>query len=194
MKLLRRHLLPDPFDPLGQYPDRYRVQTRTRAFLVLAHAEVESFLEDWAKDLAKTAEKAWATKKRFARPLAYLVGTSERLHVAKDSTDSDIESRMEKLIGEVFPAYYKSVNENNGVKEANVLTLFGPLGVPVSAFGSILLPELNTFGKDRGDHAHKTSAVAFMLDPQTEYDRATRLLGELKGFDAWLTEHKTRIR
>src|SRR5450756_2042674 len=43
--LLRRHFLPSGFDALGQYHRPTQVQSRTRAFLVLSHAEVESYLE-----------------------------------------------------------------------------------------------------------------------------------------------------
>ena len=56
---LRRQFLPTAFDPLGNYPKPLRVQAQTRAFLVLSHAELESFLEEWAKDIAQAAEGLW---------------------------------------------------------------------------------------------------------------------------------------
>jgi len=56
---LRKQFLPDPFHPLGQYADAARVQAHTRAFLVLSHAEIESYLEGWAKEIARAAERVW---------------------------------------------------------------------------------------------------------------------------------------
>jgi hypothetical protein len=49
ISVLRDQFLPDVFDPLGVYPNPTRVQAHTRAFLVLSHAEIEAYLEDWAK-------------------------------------------------------------------------------------------------------------------------------------------------
>jgi hypothetical protein len=46
---LRDIFLPKEFDPTGSYEDDQR--TRTIAFRLLAHAEIESFLEDRAKAL-----------------------------------------------------------------------------------------------------------------------------------------------
>ncbi|MCA9608100.1 MAG: hypothetical protein KC619_20970, partial [Myxococcales bacterium] len=92
--------------------------------------------------------------------------------------------------------YYKLVKDNNGIKAANLVGLFGPLGVPNSAYGTILVPELESFGKRRGDHAHASSTVVLsnVLDPQTEHQRSLRVVKELGTLDQWLVEHKRKVR
>src|SRR5262245_43213452 len=75
IETLRAQFLPDPFDPLGQYADAQRVQAYTRAFLVLSHAEVESYLEEWAKEIARASEVIWTTSARMTTPLAFLLAT-----------------------------------------------------------------------------------------------------------------------
>ncbi|MCA9607412.1 MAG: hypothetical protein KC619_17520, partial [Myxococcales bacterium] len=95
---LRKELLPDPFDPLGNYADP-SVRTRTRGFLLLAHASVETFLEEWARDIAKKAEKVWNTDGRITRPLAFLLCTmTEQMAVARDVSGSDTSDKMKDAV------------------------------------------------------------------------------------------------
>jgi hypothetical protein len=54
---LRTIFLPTPFDPTGIYPAEQA--TRTLGFRLLVHAEIESFLEERARDLARAALDAW---------------------------------------------------------------------------------------------------------------------------------------
>jgi hypothetical protein len=196
---LRGHFLPDPFDPLGHYADAKRVQAHTRAFLVLGHAEIETFLEEWAKEIARACEQVWTTANKTTSPFTYLVATlSERIAVPDSlsgGTGKDSPTRLSEASIKLFQRYYKGVKDNHGVKEQNVLALLGPLGVPASALGSTLLPNLNSLGTLRGEHAHQSArAVQSVLDPETEHGRVMRLIGELQALDAWLVRYRRQIR
>jgi hypothetical protein len=81
------------------------------------------------------------------------------------------------------------------VKEMNVLRLFDPLGVPATAYGATLLPNLESLGDLRGVHAHTSSkTVTSVLDPETEYKRISTVLTELDSFEQWLTAYRRTIR
>jgi hypothetical protein len=196
---LRRSFLPDPFDPLGNYPDPDRVQLQARGFLVLSHAAVETYLEDWAKDIAKAAEAVWIKRQRVAPPLAYLVGSlGERAKTVESlalAGGKDSRNRFADVVLKLFPAFYKRVNENNGIKEKNVLKLFDPLGIEAAAFTATLLPNLDTLGKRRGEHAHYSNrAVKTPLDPETEYQHLQNVLLDLATLEQWLTTYRRSIR
>ncbi len=192
-KRLRRELLPDTFDPLGAYPQR--VQIRTRAFLLLAHAAVESHLEEEAKRIARKSQNVWIEKRRITRPLAFLLASSMKPFGIPTSTGERTPERLiEKAVVQAFEKYFKSIKNNNGLKEQNVMTLFGPIGVESSMFGSMLLPGLESFGEARGTHAHLGAAVVNHLDPQTEHDRFFFLIRELEAFDIALREYEKKIR
>lgn len=199
IEALRRTLLPNPFNPIGVYKHQARVQTETRAFLVLSHAEIETFLEDWAKDIARAAEIVWSRQQRVTTPLAFLIANvadrvKETNSLAAGSA-KDSQQRFADIVSEIFPAYYKRIKDNNGVKERNVLRLFDPIGVAGSAFGSTLLPALNSFGSARGEHAHYSrKAVTSVLDPLSEYNRVRSILTELKSLDQWLSKYRRRVR
>ena len=196
---MRKHFLPDPFHPLGTYRRPARVQAHTRAFLVLSHAEVESYLEEWAKDVMRASQDAWTTSRRITAPLAYLLSSSDsRLRIPgtfAEVRSSDTHDRLVETCTKLFQTYYEMIGANHGVKERNLLDLFGPLGVPEHALGTTLLPNLEDFGKRRGVHAHRSvRSVASTLDPETEHKRVVELLTDLLPLDGWLVACKRRLR
>src|SRR5437667_1494060 len=138
IETLRRELLPNPFDPVGQYPNQSRVQLLTRSFLVLSHAEIETFLEESAKHLARACEDVWNRRNRVTTPLAFLVGSvgDRSPEKGKLSTPGmkDSHGRLADIISKLFREYYKRIKDNHGIKELNVLHLFDPLGVPAAAY------------------------------------------------------------
>lgn len=199
IRRLRQLFLPDPFDPLGVYADSARVQAHTRAFLVLSHAEFESYFESWAKELAAASELVWKKFRRVTPPLAFLLSwNQERLAPPASfaaAMTADSVQRLEELVKKLFTTFYTRIVDNHGVKEANVLALFGPLGVPASAFSPTLLPNLDTLGSKRGVHAHHSAKVVVsVLDPETEFSSIQQLLLDLAVFDQWLTTYRKRIR
>lgn len=196
--MLRRHFLPAAFDPLGSYANSIRVQARTRAFLVLSHAEIEIYLEEWAKDIARTAETLWTTSKRVTTPLAFLLATvADRVGIPQtlQGSSKDSPQRLEDAATSLFEKYYKQIRDNHGIKEKNVLSLLAPLGVPATALGTTLLPDLDTLGTIRGKHAHGSArSVQSVLDPETEYNRIKDLLRELVVLDQWFVRCKRSTR
>jgi hypothetical protein len=71
---LRLHLLPDPFDPTGSYPNEGEIRTKTLAFRLLCHAELESYLEDRAIGIAKATWTAWEKKRFVSATTVHLLG------------------------------------------------------------------------------------------------------------------------
>jgi HEPN superfamily RiboL-PSP-like protein len=196
---LRKLFLPDPFDPLGSYPNTRRVQAHTRAFLVLSHAEFETYFEEWAKEVARASETIWTKSQRVTTPLAFLLSWSEERLVPPETLSSpgahDSTQELREIVAKLFPTFYKRIKDNHGVKERNVLSLFGPLGVPLTAFAPTLLPNLDALGTQRGVHAHQSAkAVVSVLDPETEYKRVEKLLLDAAVFDQWIVAYKIKIR
>ena len=189
---LRKQFLPEPFDPLGSYQNGGAVRTNTRAFLVLSHAEVETYVEEWAKEIARASEEVWKTKGKVTTPLAYLFATLvQQLSDSSRDPPADLSAACVRM----FQSFYKRIKDNHGIKEDNVLGLYSPLGIPAAAMGSTLLPNLNSFGDLRGAHAHHSGrAVQNALDPETEFNNLAGILEDLKAFDLWLSSYKRKIR
>jgi hypothetical protein len=183
-------LLPQPFDPLGNYAEREAVQTKTKGFVILAHAEIEAYLEGSAKDVIHYSEIKWKTNGRIAQPLVLLLAYSQKNpepSFGKKGVLADPLGKFHKHCEKVIADHYKAISDNNGVKEHNVLKMFCPLGLAHSDLSATLLPLLDSFGSLRGVHAHDPiKSVAQILDPETEYKAVGNVLQELKSLDAWV--------
>jgi hypothetical protein len=196
---LRKFLLPTKFDSLGQYARPRLTQARTRAFLVLSHAELESFFEQWAKEIARKSEEIWENNRRMTQPLAALMATTENHVVVNDKQTLDpqdmITAQVDRFVQQRYEAYYKIIKDNHGIKEINLMRLLTPLGIPGSVFGSTLLLSLNSFGSSRGLHGHNSvRSIQSVLDPEIEYDRAKSLATDLKALDNWLVQYRKKLR
>ncbi len=71
---LKKQFLPK-ISPTGLYSDRHLV--RTLAYRVLAHAEIESYLEERAWEVVQNAKTAWDTTGKTTRTLICLLGFSD---------------------------------------------------------------------------------------------------------------------
>ena len=171
----------------------------TRAFLVLCHAEIETYLEEWAKEIARSSEKVWNASGKITLPMGFLLATlSEGIGVPDNLVTPNSKDSPERLKEEsvrLFQEFYKRIKDNHGIKERNVLDLFAPLGLPSSALGATLLPDLESLGKRRGLHAHHSvKAVLNTLDAETEYKSVKSVVKQLIQLDEWLVKYKRGIR
>lgn len=187
---LRSHLLPSRFDETGSYHSPGRVNTRTLSFQVLAHGEIEAFLEDRAWELFNAGWSHWQSRSAPSRVLLALMAFSGTTTMAPPSTlDLRNEQKAYKDISvpvhRAQEAWRNRYKDNHGVKEKHVLGLFLPLGIHPDRLDTTLLADLNSFGGLRGEAAHRSSGrVTKQLDPRSEYDRVLKLIEALKAIDA----------
>ncbi len=122
-------LLPK-INPLGIYTDAE--QDSIRAFVLLCHAEIESFIEDWARILLD------ALLLELLSPRAGSLFA--RAHAIK-----------------VSASLPHTISGNHGIKADNILKMFEPLGLVEPDFDAIdskFLTQMNAFGSRRGESAH----------------------------------------
>jgi hypothetical protein len=81
---------------------------------------------------------------------------------------------------------YKS---NHGIKEADVLKLFLPLGIQHTKLDPMLVADLSSYGSARGEVAHKSNyAIAKFAVSKTECETAMKLVKDLQKIHAHITE------
>lgn len=150
-------------DPTGTYSDAD--YDRMSAFRLLAHAEIERFVELIIEDAISNLPKkisAWKT-----------AGYQSNL---VDSLVNHFENELRD-----------SVKRNNGVKSNNLLKLLKPLGITGSQLDNIWLETVNAYGEVRGSHAHNTNRATQPIDPKTEQDLIYRqILPELNRLEKLL--------
>ena len=152
----------DFFEPTDLTASVLTPQLKARAggFLVLAHAEIESGIEEACYqtsglignyDVPLIAMLAWGV---------FQGKSKTRLAMGESN------------LKQITKKYDKSVVSNNGIKKKDMCELLVPLGVAVTLLSTDLLV-LEDFGQKRGDLAHKGLSVWNTKDlPSAHVSRA----------------------
>lgn len=186
---LETRLLP-PIDPSGRYTAAQ--QDLIRSFRLLVHAELESFLEDRALEIADTALNAFLIKHKTGQGLASLMAYSPLSaqppppSARSGSTDTP-SVRVRRIV-----AHYKhSVSHgNHGIKEKNIVSMLFPVGFLESELDTTLLGTLSSYGSNRGSTAHKAAHTQIPIDPAAEIRTVRWIVAELEKLDIVFTIKK----
>ena len=185
LRELRSHFLPRSFDPTGTYSERQI--DRTRAYKLLAHAEIEWYLEEIVVETANTAFDAWQQRGVITEPLvamvAYMENTLGAVPTTKSTSQRDLNLRIEQSKN-YFNTHVKS--RNHGLRERNILRLLLPVGLSEFDIDSFWLATTDSFGQSRGLTAHRSNQVDNRPDPRNEFEIVRQVLEGLSDIDARL--------
>ncbi len=197
---LKDNFLPEHFDPVGDYNSK-EIALAT-AYRVLAHAEIESYLEDRALEIVQKALALWNSEQRQTTiTLLYLFAFTkvsvfsrqeERLNSIPDNTTANGESRIieemlqddfNQKLGKVFNSFRKQIKDNHGVRKRNILSLLLPIGINSNEIDVDWLNEIDDFGKKRGDFAHQSASRYTTINPPNPEDELKLINRLVHGFD-----------
>ncbi|WP_343618993.1 HEPN domain-containing protein [Ralstonia sp.] len=158
-------------------------QERARAFVVLAHAEMEYFIEEVLRDLAKAVLRhaAAGTYGRSALALITFGGLDPQnggttLSKGKKKVPRVLTTR----IGEASANIQKILDDNTGVKEKYLAEMAIPLGLDPDAVDSSWLAELEAFCVARGAFAHMSRGSQggshLAVDPKEMWRKVRRIV------------------
>lgn len=193
---LRKNLLPEIFDPTGNYQDPEKVSTLALSFRVLSHAEMESYIEDMAISATDTAWKAWSRYGVATRTALSLLAFSGAEMSLPPDTIRAKQPNQEKTWSEKVDLSTKLKNsivkynnfikrKNHGIKEENMLAILLPIGIMPEEIDQMLLADLNSFGESRGMAAHSNSKRATQgIDPKSELDKVIVITESLLEIDS----------
>lgn len=144
-----------------------------RAYIVLCHAEIESFCEDLVKAKASAAKYSFETTGRITpvlrRLLSYYVGQKRR-------SWSDVRIPSADIVKSASESHFTAIRDNHGIKRLNLERLLYPLGVFEAQLDSIWLAQMDSFGAKRGDIAHRSGGLVTPPDPPGEVKTVNQLL------------------
>ena len=174
---LRSHFLLR-FSAIGDYSNRE--QDLARAYLILAHAEIEAFCEDRARAVAVKAQDLWNRKGRCSKVLVRLIN----FHNIESRRPWKRIDKSHEKVNAAIQSFMSSIDSNNGVREENLLRMFFPIGIELADLDNTWLATMDSFGKARGKVAHTTIKAQQQIDPATEYGRVTtQIIPGLKKLD-----------
>ncbi|MEW9838105.1 hypothetical protein [Mesorhizobium marinum] len=171
--------------PSGNYTRRQL--SAAAAYTLFAHAEFETFLEEWATLIVEAAHDKWLAQ-RATKPIAHLCTFADGRAPLSSVPSGDIWNEL--VINSVVKQR-NIIQKNNGIKEQSVCHLFAPTGFDVRNIDPILLGDLSAFGGLRGDHAHKSHRVQIgnAFDPFSRKVKAESLVRLLADFDTQLLDY-----
>jgi len=189
---LKKQFLPN-ISPTGLYSDRQLA--RTLAYRVLAHAEIESYIEERVWEVALRAKTNWDRSGKAHCTLICLIAFSGQvMDLPPDTltpnrpnkTLPQEKIKISKKIDSAIKCFRRVIDQNHGVKEANLLALLLPIGIDSDDLDPTLLATMNTFGEQRGLVAH-SSATAYRTirppDPATELNTVQQITQGLLQID-----------
>lgn len=176
-KLLATQLAAEVSDPMSFTPDLDFLA----AFRLLVHAEFEEFLELKARDnlnlIGQSANQAgyslWSKTDIFVLSLLL----SRPLIIENPFDRAGFSSQIQALL----KCATDWVADNNGIKAPSFYQLSVFAGKTVEELDHTLAASLTSYGKSRGDVAHKSvTRVATLLAPSAEEKAALDILTGLK--------------
>lgn len=183
LSYLERSLLPAS-KPNGRYSKKE--EDRIRSYVVLVHAEIESFFEDRAIDKVQKSLVAWRNNRKRSNCLkAVLAFISSEIDFSNDNHRHSIEYRINKIVNH----FVQKINKNHGIKEKNLYKILLPIGIEVTQLDNTWLSEMNSFGGTRGNIAHTSIRVQSPLDRDSEVQRINqRILPEILKLDTLISK------
>jgi RiboL-PSP-HEPN len=196
---LKKQFLPKT-SPLSLYSDRQLALTV--AYRVLTHAEIESYLEDRVWQIVIEAKRNWVHTGKPCRTLISVIAFSgEIMEMPPDSLTPVKASKvvppekvkLNRKIDLAINCFKRVIDQNHGVKEANLLALLLPIGIDSDDLDPILLATMNTFGEQRGLVAH-SSATSYKTvqppDPVNELRVVQQIIAGLAQVDELISSLK----
>jgi len=194
---LRKQFLPKIISPTGDYSDRKIALTI--AYRVLAHAEIESYIEDRVWEIALNAKRKWDNERKVNRTLISLIAFSGQMMVLPPDTLNPVRPsretpsnkiKIDEKIKSAVNAFHDVIKNNHGLKEANLLALLLPIGIDTDDLDSVMLATMNTFGEQRGLVAHSSRTsyrVTQLLDPYNELSRIEQITQQMMELDSLIS-------
>ena len=161
--------------------------SKASAYTLFCHAEFEIFVEGWATRILVRAKERWISGKA-TRPTVILSAMRSGRESIQTVPSKDIWSEMAMSS---IQHHENVIRSNHGIREENICSLLGPLGVDLRNIDPILFGDMTAFGKIRGDHAHQAhkTQTKNLFDPFDRRSKALKIAGLLNDLDTALQSY-----
>jgi hypothetical protein len=177
---LKRIYLDDALTAAVTTPDQ---QELARAFVTLAHSELEYYVEEACRGLAQDTLKAAVAGNYGKASIAMInftgleaLGGGSTLRSAGKPKARSLSMRF----GAAHAALITAIDGNHGIREKHLATLAIPLGLDANSIDNTWLNELDAFCSFRGAFAHmsRTSQRGshLIVNPHDMWQKCERLI------------------
>ena len=179
LKFMKDQVDAESLDPTGFLPDLDQLA----AFRLLVHGEIEDFLEAKAKENVAAISARIASSLPWMRQSPELLAVAIALKKALPGQDHLEQAKFATFVGDLLNSAKSAITDNNGVKTPSFVLLSLLSGKTIEEIDGVLSNSLNSYGKNRGDVAHKSVTHSTTLNaPSTELATAQSLVQEIAKF------------
>jgi hypothetical protein len=170
---------------------------RVHAFRVLAHSEIQDFLEQLAERMLDVTEDHSKKRKKITAAGHHLLVYQALRPLGSPATAAtgtyppfrraEADAALASLPAAIR-AHRKVVSKNSGAKTGNTQMLLVPLGIRPDHCTPGALDQLDALGSARGDVAHASGVVGAAAYPtgSVEWNRLAQILGGLELLEQWV--------
>lgn len=178
-KFVQAQLEEENREPLSYIPDTDSLA----AFRLLAHAEIEDYLERKAtQGLSRIEYDFSGGRKAIRECIDILVVALTLIDTLKQMPRLE-SPHWESDVARTIKHARDSVRENNGIKEYSFARLAVFAGKMPDEIDNALVASLTSYGSSRGDVAHQSAArVTTILAPSAEAKAVDDILKQLEGY------------
>lgn len=156
---------------------------RIAAYRLLVHAEIEDFLESKAKDNIAAIEARMQSGPVWMRQSPELLALAISLKRPLLPHDVHDITTHTSFISDLLASARRAISDNNGIKSQSFTFLSLCAGKTLDEIDVILSASLNSYGKNRGDVAHKSVTHSTSLQaPSAELSTARVLISQIASY------------
>ena len=162
--------------------------TMARAYGLLAHAEIEYYFENVAREIVLKSYKKWISDKKSSHVLmsiAAFLNVKEQIpeNVSDEKINKNEEGLIENRLKDCVKKYMSIIDHNHGIKEMNLLKILLPIGIHLNDIDHTFLISADSFGHYRGELAHNSIKTKSLTDPFAKKKEVDNLLTEIRKLD-----------
>lgn len=184
---LETNLLPNP-KLNGNYTKRE--SDLIRSYVLLSHAEIESYFEDIAESKVQKALSYWSNNRKKSNCLlAIMAFCVEEINWEKIPKVN--KEKLDFRINKVTNHFLNKLISNHGIKSENICNILLPIGIESYELDQTWLNTMDNFGSKRGQFAHMSSSVQSQIDLVTEKNNINNsILPEIANIDLLVKQIK----
>jgi len=157
-----------------------------RSYVLLVHAEIESYFEDIAENKVLKSLNKWMSNRQKSNCLLSVMAFCSA-EINWDNIQNANKEKLDFRVNKVVRHYIDRLDKNNGVKAKNIRNILLPIGVEEHELDETWLNIMDSFGATRGMIAHSTIRVQTPIDLVTEKNNINQnILPEIQRLDELL--------
>lgn len=182
LSYLQQSLLPNEFNELGDYDNQTILLTE--AYILLVHAEIESYIENVCLQLIQYVVRQWCNQSKTSPTLFCLLASYHHKWVEQEGEPKRAKD-INEAINFAVAQYSNIIKSNHGIKYNDLKKMIIPTGINYDSLDTPWKNNMDSFGTLRGEIAHTShkNRLNSSVSPQDSLNKLNSLLDGIKEFD-----------